>query len=39
MYTDIPEWSDYAKRWGTALLIVLASAGIIGGLIYMIKIL
>ncbi len=38
MYTDIPEWTDYVRWWGTAVLIVLGVAGCVGGLIYLLRI-
>jgi len=38
MYTDIPEWSDCLRWWATALLILLAAFGAIGGLIYLVRI-
>jgi hypothetical protein len=35
MYTDIPEWTDYLRWWGTAVLAVIGLAGIVGGLLYL----
>jgi hypothetical protein len=37
MYTDIPEWTDYLRWWGTAALVLLGIAGIIGGLLYLVR--
>lgn len=35
MYTDIPEWSDTFKIWGTVFAFGLLGAGIVGGLLYL----